>query len=201
MLSKIKSAIYNAVIKIKFSRVRKICNIDKSVLIFKETEIVNATGNRNNIYIGKDSAINGNLVLYPFGQKIKIGDNTYIGIGTRIWAMDKIEIGSNVFIAHNVNIFDNNSHSTDINIRKKELKYILSKGYPKENIFNVKISSVVINDGVWIGMNSIILKGVKIGENSIVAAGSVVTKDVPSNVIVAGNPATVIKKLNESKLN
>src|SRR5438477_1526329 len=52
---------------------------------------------------------------------------------------------------------------------------------------------VKISDNVWIGMNAIILKGVTIGENSVVAAGAVVTKSVPANCIVAGNPAAVVK--------
>jgi acetyltransferase-like isoleucine patch superfamily enzyme len=54
---------------------------------------------------------------------------------------------------------------------------------------------VIISDNVWIGMNAIILKGVTIGENSVVAAGAVVTKSVPANVVVAGNPAVVTKEL------
>lgn len=52
-----------------------------------------------------------------------------------------------------------------------------------------------IEDRVWIGLGAIILSGVRVGENSIIAAGAVVTKDVPKNSIVAGNPAKVIKKI------
>ncbi len=52
---------------------------------------------------------------------------------------------------------------------------------------------VIIADNVWIGMNATILKGVTIGENSVVAAGSVVTKSVAANTVVAGNPAIVVK--------
>ncbi len=52
---------------------------------------------------------------------------------------------------------------------------------------------MIIGNHVWIGENALILKGVKIGDNSIVGAGSVVTKDVPNNSIVAGNPARIIK--------
>ena len=61
----------------------------------------------------------------------------------------------------------------------------------------LKTVPVKICDNVWIGMNAIILKGVTIGENSVVAAGAVVTKSVPANVVVAGNPAVVIKKLSD----
>ena len=54
---------------------------------------------------------------------------------------------------------------------------------------------MIIRDNVWIGFNAVILKGVTVGENSIVAAGAVVTKSVPANVAVAGNPAVVVKEL------
>jgi acetyltransferase-like isoleucine patch superfamily enzyme len=57
----------------------------------------------------------------------------------------------------------------------------------------LKTAPVKIGDNVWIGMNAVILKGVTIGDNSIVAAGAVVTKSVPANTIVAGNPAAVVK--------
>ena len=58
---------------------------------------------------------------------------------------------------------------------------------------NLETRPVKIADNVWIGMNAIILKGVTIGENSVVAAGAVVTKSVPANTVVAGNPAVVVK--------
>jgi acetyltransferase-like isoleucine patch superfamily enzyme len=58
---------------------------------------------------------------------------------------------------------------------------------------------VIIADNVWIGMNAVILKGVTIGENSVVAAGSVVTKSVPENSVVAGNPAVVVRKFESEK--
>ena len=196
MLGRIKSLIDKILVKTKYNAIKKTCFIGNNVIIFKETQIINNTGNKNNLSIGNNSVINGNIILYSIGDKIIIGSNTYIGINTRIWSMGKIQIGDNVLIAHNVNVFDNNSHSIDINIRKNELNYILTKGYPKKNLFNVSIGNIKVNNGVWIGMNSIILKGVEIGENAIVAAGSVVTKNVQPNTMVAGNPARVIKKIN-----
>lgn len=196
MLSKIRALIFRIFINNKLNKIKRTCFIGNNVTIFKETDITNQTGKINNVAIGENSAINGNIILYANGNKIVIGSNTYIGINTRIWAMGTIEIGDNVLIAHNVNIFDNNSHSTDINIRKNEFQYILKKGYPNINLFKVSIDNIKINNGAWIGMNSIILKGVEIGENSIIAAGSVVTKNVPPNTVVAGNPAKFIKKLD-----
>jgi acetyltransferase-like isoleucine patch superfamily enzyme len=59
----------------------------------------------------------------------------------------------------------------------------------------LKTAPVKIADNVWVGMNAVILKGVTIGENSVVAAGSVVTKSVPPNTVVAGNPAVIVRQL------
>jgi len=61
----------------------------------------------------------------------------------------------------------------------------------------LKTAPVKIADNVWIGMNAVILKGVIVGENSVVAAGSVVTKNVEPNTVVAGNPAVVVKRFKE----
>ncbi|MCE0555601.1 acyltransferase [Motilimonas sp. E26] len=79
-------------------------------------------------------------------------------------------------------IVDNDSHRTSIDVMKRR--------EPPES------SPIIIRNNVWVGMNSLILKGVEIGENSIVAANSVVTKSVPKNTLVAGNPARIIKKLD-----
>lgn len=88
-----------------------------------------------------------------------------------------IFIGDDVYIAPKVNIITINH---DINPYKRTITYC---------------KPVYIEDRVWIGLGAIILAGVRVGENSIVAAGAVVTKDVPRNSIVAGNPAKVIKQI------
>ena len=80
-------------------------------------------------------------------------------------------------------LVDNDSHriSIDISERRK----------PPNS------APIIIHDNVWVGMNSLILKGVEIGQNSIVAAHSVVTRNVPENTLVAGNPAKIIKTLTK----
>lgn len=176
----------------KFSRA---AIFGENVSLFKETQIINGTKDVNNIIIGNNCCIRGTLIAYPIGGKIKLGNNCYIGDMSRIWSMENVEIGDDVLIAHNVNIHDNNSHSVNYEVRKNELSYILTKGHPTTNIFNIGIASIKINKGAWIGFNSSILKGVTIGEGAIVAAGSVVTKDVPPYTMVAGAPAKVIKKI------
>ncbi len=111
---------------------------------------------------------------------IEIGDNTRIN-GASIHATERINIGKNCLIASNVIIIDSDGHGIS----------------PFERDLSNPVSSpVIIEDNVWIGMNSIILKGVRIGENSIIGAGSVVTKSIPANCVAAGNPARVVKLLD-----
>lgn len=97
-------------------------------------------------------------------------------------------------------IFDHDSHSIDYNIRRQDIDDELAdianeRKIPSKDWKPVKTKPVKICDDAWIGMNVIILKGVTIGEGAIVGAGSVVTRDVPSWTIVAGNPAQVVKQI------
>lgn len=166
-----------------------------SVVILPNATVSNLSQQQNLITIGKDSVIRGELVIFAHSGKISIGEGCYVGDGTRIWSSESIEIGNRVYIAHNVNIHDTNSHSINADLRSQHFYAIMTTGHPKENIFDIKASPVVINDDVWVGFNSTILKGVKIGKGSVIAACSVVTKDVPPNVIVAGNPAKILKNI------
>jgi acetyltransferase-like isoleucine patch superfamily enzyme len=115
------------------------------------------------------------------GAIIKLGDNTRIH-GSCIHAHELISIGKNCLIAANCQIFDCNGH----NVSFPEI----------EERINTTGSSkpVIIEDNVWIGINSIILPGVIIGEGTVISANSVVVKDIPSMVVAGGNPAVVIKQ-------
>lgn len=106
--------------------------------------------------------------------RLIIGDNTSIGDRTEIHCGKEIIIGNKCNISWDVVIMDRDYHR--LNSEKHVYK------------------PVHIGDEVWIGCRSIILKGVKIGNGAVVAAGSVVTKDVQPNAMVAGNPAKVIKE-------
>ena len=113
--------------------------------------------------------------------EVKIGD--YVGMsGTVIGAAEKVIIGNYTLCGANVVITDNDWHPTSPEARKAKKGGSLSK-------------PVTIGENVWIGINCIILKGVTIGENSIIGANSVVVRDVPPNVIAAGNPCKIIKRL------
>ena len=113
-----------------------------------------------------------------------IGENVGITSVT-IMCFDKIHIGDNVMIGVGSHIFDTNFHNINPvdRIQKKD---------PKDT---VRTAPIIIKDNVFIGAFSIILKGVTIGKNSVVAAGSVVTKSIPDNQIWGGNPAQFIKEI------
>lgn len=153
--------------------------------------------------IANDSLIGASLICERPEAKIIIGSKTYISSGTQIISSSKITIGDYVLIARDVVIQDSNSHSTNFLERQIDIDFTLGRflGRPRKdkNWDVVDCKEINIASNVWIGMRSIILKGVSIGENSIVAAGSVVTKDVPPNVIVGGNPAVIIKKLKKEE--
>jgi acetyltransferase-like isoleucine patch superfamily enzyme len=121
--------------------------------------------------------------LYP-APAITIGDNTFIGHQTAFAIGKKITIGKNCFIAGRVRFSDNDGHPLDHMDRRAH------KPPRKEDVKEIRIG-----DDVWIGAQATILKGVTIGDRSIVGTHSVVTKDVPPDTIVAGNPAKVIKSL------
>lgn len=115
-------------------------------------------------------------------KNISIGDDTFIGHEAMIIGTDKsiVTIGAYCDISSRVTIVTG-THEVDL-----EGLHVAGKGTGAD---------IVIEDGVWIGINSTILPGVKIGKKSIVAAGSVVVHDVAPYTMVAGNPAEMKKKL------
>jgi len=123
------------------------------------------------------------LSTFREGASLVIGKNSGLS-GTVIGCADKIEIGKGVLCGANVTITDFDWHNTEPEKRH---------GHSCTNSRPIKI-----NDNVWLGLNVIVLKGVTIGKNSVIAAGSIVTKDIPANMIAAGQPARVIKALDAS---
>lgn len=105
--------------------------------------------------------------------RLEIGNGSAIGDRTEIHVGESVKIGANTLITWNCCIMDRDYHR--INSEKEVVK------------------PVQIGNNVWIGCNSLIMKGVTIGDGAVVAAGSVVTKNVEPNTLVAGNPARVIK--------
>lgn len=129
------------------------------------------------------SAGNGLWLQPPFfcdyGKNISLGDNVYFNFNCTILDVAKVAIGSFVFFGPGVQIYTA-THPID---------------WHRRNSGEESGKPVTIKDHVWVGGGAIILPGITIGEKSIIGAGAVVTKDVPSGVFVAGNPARVIKSL------
>ena len=127
------------------------------------------------------------LTSWEIGEhkgKIKIGKFCLITPGVRIMSAENITIGDSCMIAHGAYISDADWHG------------IYDRAKPVGNT-----KPVVFEDNVWIGDSAIICKGVKIGKNSIIGAGAVVTKNVPPNSIYAGNPAKLVKTLDDAEFN
>jgi acetyltransferase-like isoleucine patch superfamily enzyme len=125
-----------------------------------------------------------------------VGDFTLMN-GALVMAEERIEIGSHCLISWNVGIADSDFHPLAPAQRIIDAHALAPFFKDRPPRPKLRTMPVIISDNVWIGMNAVILKGVTIGENSVVAAGAVVTKSVPANVVVAGNPAVIIKKLDE----
>ena len=134
--------------------------------------------------------------IFAFNKgKISIGKNSYIGINCQIDACKEVKIGNYCMISNNVTIQDHNSHPIKKNERRKQLLNL--QKFPTD-VYESDIDKILIGNDVWIGTDSMILKGVKIGNGSIVAAKAIVTKNVPPNCIVAGNPAKIVKKIKQN---
>ncbi len=118
----------------------------------------------------------------PGQGRVEIGDCVLLSPGSRISACDEITIGDGTMFAHGVYVTDSDWHTLYDRTRRDERKM-----------------PVHIGRNVWLGDHATVLKGVTIGENSVVAARAVVTRDVPANVVVAGNPARVVRELDPQR--
>lgn len=140
-----------------------------------------------NFYFSSGDAVNpigGNLqgaIYVEDGASLTIGNDVGMS-STRMWIHDSIKIGNHVKIGGCVLMTDTDAHPFDFMVRRSSNE-------------GTKSAPIVIEDDVWIGAHSIILKGVTIGARSIIGAGSIVTKSVPADCVAAGNPCRVIKKL------
>jgi acetyltransferase-like isoleucine patch superfamily enzyme len=161
--------------------------------IGSNARITNLADNKQAITIGSNSLIEGELTTFPLAQELKIGEWCFVGAGTRIWCRERIIIGNRVFVAHNVDIFDNLTHPMDAAERHSQFQAMSTTGHP--DWVNLDPKPIVIDDDSWIGAGAAIMRGVKIGKRAIVAARAVVTKDVADDTMVAGIPAKVINNL------
>ena len=147
-----------------------------------------------------DAVVIGQHVSCYAGCSFAIGANGHCTIGdfslvngALIMAEKRIDIGSHCLISWNVGIADSDFHPLEPAQRLIDAQALAPFFKDRPPRPKLMVAPVIIGDNVWIGMNATILKGVTIGENSVVAAGSVVTKSVPPNTVVAGNPAIPVK--------
>ena len=143
----------------------------------------------NNFYMTSGNHVNpissnlqGSILTDNPKVEIHIGDNVGMS-STRMWIHDRLEIGDNVKIGACVLLIDTDTHPIDYKVRCQSNE-------------GTKFAPIIIEDDVWIGAHSIVLKGVTIGARSIIGAGSVVTKSIPADCIAAGNPCKVIRTIN-----
>lgn len=143
----------------------------------------------DNFYFSSGDGVNpiaSNLqgaVYMENGASLNIGNNVGMS-STRMWIHDSVTIGDNVKIGACVLIMDTDAHPIDYLKRRS-------------SSFGTKSAPIVIEDDVWIGAHSIILKGVRIGARSVIGAGSVVTKSIPQDCVAVGNPCRIIKRVSQ----
>lgn len=137
----------------------------------------------NQFTLGSNSVIEYFSLIDNGVGSVHIGNNTRIGLRNTIIGPTKI--GNNTILAQNVVVSGLNHNYKNINlpIRKQ----------------GVTVSTIIIEDEVWIGANCIITAGVHIGKHTVIAGGSVVTKNIPDYSIAAGNPAKIIKQYDPNK--
>lgn len=135
---------------------------------------------------GNIVGINHPVIIATLTQKAQIIIGNYSGLsGSSVICVEKITVGNYVGLGANSNIFDTDFHTINPILRKKQ-----------ENIIDAPHKAVSIGNNVWIASSASVLKGINMGDCSVAGYGSVVTKDVPPNTIVAGVPAKIIKKIN-----
>lgn len=185
MMQKILNYFFLNYLRIKYSQIKfkgKISIDYQSSIIIYDNEL---SLGQNVIIRSRKSGYHAampfesSILIDVENAKVSIGDNSRLN-GVYIHAQKEISIGKNCVIAAGVNIIDSNGHVLNSSDRTK------GRDLPKE---------IIIEDNVWIGLNSIILKGTTIGKNSVVSAGAVVKGFFLENSIIAGNPATIVDKI------
>lgn len=141
---------------------------------------------RSNILNHLLASVGKNCYIEPplranWGCHTHLGDNVYANFNLTLVDDTHIYIGDHVMIGPNVTIATA-GHPIDPELRRDIAQ------------FNIPVQ---IGNNVWIGANSVVLPGVTIGENSVIGAGSVVTKDIPANVVAVGNPCRVLREIGE----
>jgi len=127
-----------------------------------------------------------NVIIWPpfnctYGENIHLGSNIFFNLNCMIIDNNRVEIGDHAMLGPGVQIYTA-AHPLDAESRNRGWEVT---------------QPVTIGNSVWIGGGAILLPGVRIGDMAVIGAGAVVTKDVPASVVVAGNPAKIIRKIDQ----
>ena len=160
----------------------------------KLTGIIDRRSPGATINIGSRCLIEGRLVAERAESHIDLADNVLVGGGTVIDCVLSVIVERDVLISYDCIIVDADNHSLLPEKRVGDLEAWMNRGF--HDWTDTAMASVRICQGAWIGARSIILKGVTIGAGAVVGMGSVVTRDVPPRTVVAGNPARVIRSVD-----
>ena len=189
----------------------------KHYIIAKISFVINSIFfNIKQISVGKNFCVYGLIRVLGGRKRIKFGDNCILrsGLSTNplggnkqmVFALGKqgrIECGNNVGISNTciridnlLVVEDNVNIGGDCKIYDSDMHSINYKERVLQSDWHIKSAPIIIQEGAGIGAHCIILKGVTIGARSVIGAGSVVTKNIPSNELWAGNPARFVRKIN-----
>jgi galactoside O-acetyltransferase len=152
---------------------------------------IGAKGGR--VRIGTQTIINCRIDFDGPGV-VTIGNRCYIG-ASHVVCRTEITIGDDTIVSWGVTIVDHDSHATEWSDRRSD---VVDWGKGQKRWTGVKVAPVELGNRVWVGFGATILKGVTVGDGAVIAAQSVVTGDVPPDVLVAGVPARVVRRINDS---
>jgi maltose O-acetyltransferase len=130
--------------------------------------------------------IGENVIIEPpfycvYGRNIYLGDHVFLNFSCTILDCNEVRIGHHVMIGPGVQIYTA-AHLLEAEPRIRGLEVA---------------KPIAIEDNVWLGGSAVLLPGVRIGRNAVVGAGALVSRDVPANTVVAGNPARVIREIEQ----
>lgn len=140
---------------------------------------------RRKFYLNFFASVGSNLYLEPpfhasWGKNTHWGNNCYANFNLTLVDDGEIFIGDSVMFAPNV-VLSTTGHPINPDLRRKVAQFSIP---------------IVIGNNVWVGANAVILPGVHIGDNAVIGAGSIVTKNIPANVIAVGNPCRVLREIS-----
>ena len=137
------------------------------------------------------------LVKELFGDQI--GEGSFVQQPARVNMANRVKIGKNVAIMYNVLMMSRGGITIEDNAMIAANAQLISNNHDPYDRAVLLCKPILIKENAWVGAGATILPGVTVGKNAIVAAGAVVTKDVPDNTVVGGNPAKFIKELDADR--